>query len=248
MNTLKKEIYQFLDQNGFKYRTQMSVSIGFDTQLNAADVTPKTSIKFDTNTFGLSDQEFANVILEYIFDTTNIRINSFSELNQYRSLNGLPFIIPVFEDGSYYPTHTLAFGDIKGTLALSSDDQVASLGNIEKIQGDLNLKGTKLKSLGKLKEIGGSLYIRQLDPPFTYLTSLEKLEKVGHNLILKNSPIKTLNKLVSVGGKLNLRKTPIESLGLLSFVGGDLFLPRRIKDNIDITGINVLGKVKFFAD
>lgn len=227
----------------------MSVSIGFNIRRNAVEIEPKAIIKFQSPTFGLSDQEFVGVVLDYIYDTTNIRIGSITELSKFSSLNGLPFIIPIFEINSVYPTYTLAFGIVRGSLVISSEDKVDSLGNIEEIHGDLILKGSSLQSLGRLKKIIGSLYIRQFDPPFSSLTTLGELEFVGRDLILKNSPVRNLGKLTRVGGKLNLRRTPIESLTPLSFVGGDLFLPKSLKNiDHDTRLVTVGGNIKYFSN
>ena len=67
------------------------------------------------------------------------------------------------------------------------------------ISGDLNLRGSSIKSLGNLRNVGG-------------------------NLTLINTPIESLGNLKHVGGSLNLRYTPIESLGKLKHVGGNLLL------------------------
>jgi hypothetical protein len=52
------------------------------------------------------------------------------------------------------------------------------------INGDLDLRGTPIKSLGNLTSVGG-------------------------NLDLEGTPIKSLGNLTSVGGYLDLRRTPI---------------------------------------
>jgi hypothetical protein len=52
------------------------------------------------------------------------------------------------------------------------------------------------------------------NPPYT----------IGHDLYLRETPIKSLGNLISVGGNLNLWDTSIESLGNLTSVGGNLIL------------------------
>ena len=71
------------------------------------------------------------------------------------------------------------------------------------IDGDLDLAGTPIQSLGNLTSVRGYLY-------------------------LDGTPIKSLGNLQSVGGDLDLRRTAIESLGNLQSVGGNLSLRRTL--------------------
>jgi hypothetical protein len=85
--------------------------------------------------------------------------------------------------------------------------------------GDLDLRGTPITSLGNLKSVGGDLYLEE-----TPITSLGNLQSVGGYLNLRGTKITSLGNLESVGGGLNLRGTKITSLGNLQSVGGYLFL------------------------
>ena len=58
------------------------------------------------------------------------------------------------------------------------------------------------------------------------VTTLDYLVKVGGNLYLTYTKIKSLPRLVEVGGYLDLEKTQIKSLPMLSSVGGYLGLVR----------------------
>ena len=87
------------------------------------------------------------------------------------------------------------------------------------IDGNLNLRGTPIESLGNLTSVGGSLGLRG-----TPIKSLKNLKSVGGDLYLHNTPIESLGNLTTVGGFLDLAFTPIESLKNLKSVGGDLNL------------------------
>ena len=87
------------------------------------------------------------------------------------------------------------------------------------IGGDLNLYGSKIKSLGNLQSVGGNL-----DLYGTKIKSLGSLQSVGGNLKLYDSNIESLGNLQSVGGYFYLEGTKIQSLGNLQSVGGDLNL------------------------
>ena len=65
---------------------------------------------------------------------------------------------------------------------------------------------------------------------------------------LFSNPAKLMDLVKKVGGKLSLRDTKIKNLGVLEFVGGDLFLPKRIEKEIDLTNLTVKGKIKFWND
>ena len=87
------------------------------------------------------------------------------------------------------------------------------------IDGDLNLEGTPIQSLGNLVSVGGYLNLRE-----TPIKSLGNLQSVGGYLDLVGTPIESLGNLQSVGGDLNLLGTPIKSLGNLQSVVWDLDL------------------------
>ena len=81
------------------------------------------------------------------------------------------------------------------------------------LQKFLELKGNPPYSIGW-----------DLDLRYSRIKSLGNLVSVGGKLDLRYSRIKSLGNLQSVGGDLDLEKTPIQSLGNLTSVGGDLYL------------------------
>jgi small nuclear ribonucleoprotein (snRNP)-like protein len=78
------------------------------------------------------------------------------------------------------------------------------------IGGDLNLRGTNIKSLGNLLSVGGYLSLYK-----TKIESLGNLQSVGNYLNLYGTNIESLGDLRSVGGGLNLHGTKIKSFGLI---------------------------------
>ena len=248
MNDIKSHIYHHLDRYGFK--GSFCASMGVAVNMDDIDVEYKfeKTFRLACNEFGLTNDEYEIIILDYIYDTVNIRLNSLVDIDKYSSHEGLPFIIEIFKVGENQSTFTLAFGIIDGTLYLTDTDKIVSLGNIETINGDLKLRGSSIKSLGNLKSVYGSVYVRQFDPPFTNLTSLEQLEYVSGDLILKSSPIIDLGNLKKVGGTLNLRKTRVETLCKLEYVGQDLFLPKAYKNILDTSNVQVGGNIKYFSN
>lgn len=92
--------------------------------------------------------------------------------------------------------------------------------HIVEIDGNLDLSGTSIKSLGNLEFVSGYLDLDHCEE----LESLGNLKYVGESLVLRNTNITTLGNLEYVGHFLQLRKTLIEDLGKLEYVGGDVNL------------------------
>lgn len=107
----------------------------------------------------------------------------------------------------------------KDSLSLYYNDHIVDLGKLEKVDGDLYLKYTRIGDLGKLETVGGDL-----DLDSTEITTLDKLKSVGGFLDLNNcSNITSLGKLEKVGGGMDLEKTNMTSLGNLKSVGGKIY-------------------------
>ena len=73
------------------------------------------------------------------------------------------------------------------------------------IEGDLDLHGAEIKSLGNLTSVGGNLNLRE-----TPIESLGNLQSVGGDLYLYETPIskkyseEEIRQMVNVGGKIYL--------------------------------------------
>jgi hypothetical protein len=93
------------------------------------------------------------------------------------------------------------------------------------IDGNLDLHGTKIKSLGNLQSVGGNLFLA-----YSEIKSLGALQSVGGDLDLSSSDIKSLGNLQSVGGDLDLQETPMsekysrEEIMQMVQVGGDIYM------------------------
>jgi hypothetical protein len=93
------------------------------------------------------------------------------------------------------------------------------------IGGDLDLRGTDIKSLGNLQSVGGYLYLVD-----TKIESLGNLQSVGGDLYLFENKIESLGALQYVGGNLFLRDTQIskkyseEEIRQMVNVGGDIYI------------------------
>ena len=121
--------------------------------------------------------------------------------------------------------------------------------------GDLNLRGSDIKSLGNLVRVEGNLDLYGNES----FQSLGNLEYVGSYLNLRYTKIETLGNLVRVEGDLDLMSCKnLVSLGNLEYVGDglDLFDCKNLKSlgNLEYVGgrldlwrtdIKTLGNLKY---
>lgn len=108
-----------------------------------------------------------------------------------------------------------------------ADTEIEDLGNLEIIEGDFRIwnirNKLKLQSLNPLKVVKGSVNLR-----YTKLPSLGYLNHIG--------------------GDLNLRDTNITDLSNILKIGGNLHLLKKNKPVIDISHIEIGGKVKYWNE
>lgn len=156
---------------------------------------------------------------------------------------------------SYNPTDIYTTLDLKkitvaneiNTDIIIRGEEIKTLEGVHKINGFLGLSDSSIQSLENLKEVKGNFFISS-NTVYSNITSLNQLEYVGGDLILRYSNIKDLGALKKVTGKLSLRDTNVDSLSVLEYVGGDLFLPKRIEKTVDLSGVTVVGKIRFWND
>jgi len=115
-----------------------------------------------------------------------------------------------------------------GNLDLSDlPFELKDLGNLEKVNGYLNLYNTSIKSLGNLKHVGGSLDLEN-----SSITSLGNLKYVNGYLNLYNTSITSLGNLEYIGDYLNLHNSPIKDLGNLKEVNGNILIKKEQEGKI----------------
>ena len=105
--------------------------------------------------------------------------------------------------------------EIVGHVTFFNRQDIFNLGNLVRVDGELDLRYTPIESLGNL-------------------------EYVGEDLHLDKTPIKSLGNLKYVGGNLSLRYTQIQSLGNLEYVGNTIRL--RKNHNLPQEELNKLNK------
>ena len=103
--------------------------------------------------------------------------------------------------------------ELVGFVDLSFRDDIFNLGNLVRVDGDLQLSWSSIQSLGGLEYVNGHLSLYS-----TPIESLGNLKYVGAKLDLAYSSIQSLGNLEYVGDHLLLFYTPIQSLGNLKYV------------------------------
>ena len=250
IDEVRKSIYSLFDKKGIAGRHLAAISFAVNINESIIDTNNSQRIFIpDLSAFGLDESDSEQIVIDYVYDTTNVKLSSVNQLMRMRSLNGKPFFFLLNEHDRNDIRYCLASGKVPGSIIFREYDNIESLGNIEEIDGDLGFSESNIKDLGKLKKITGSFWIAQSGKSiYTLLNSLDNLEYVGRDLNIKNSQIMSLGNLKYVGGTLNLRLTQISRLQNLEFIGGNLFLPKKLKGNIDTSKIIIEGKIKYFND
>ena len=240
----KIELYRQFDNEGIKGKRKFLMRFSFRLEETLIDESQNT-FSPSSDYYGISTEELSDIIIDYVYDTTSLKIESIQDLKKLQSIDGAPFFLELTDNDPTYVTYSLARRFIPGSVTIR-DKQITSLGNIEEIGGDLAFIGSSIKNLGNLRKVNGSFWIAQFHP-FTNLETLGHLEIVGKDLYLKSSPVRDLSNLQKVGGTLNLRNTQIESLGKLTYIGDCLYLPKSKKGQFDLTSIQINGSVRYYS-
>jgi hypothetical protein len=113
---------------------------------------------------------------------------------------------------------------VDGYLFIGPDSQIEDSGDLEEVRGDFDPHLSPIKSLRKLRRVGGRLNLFGSE-----IENLGDLEEVGSDLDLSYTTITSLGKLKRVGGSLFLSDSQIEDPGYLEEVGERIYISRRQK-------------------
>jgi hypothetical protein len=107
---------------------------------------------------------------------------------------------------------------VQGDLTLPAYFEFNTFTNLIKVDGNLQLSYSVIKSLGSLRSVGGYLNLS-----YTSVESLGELMYVGERLNLKwCTELKSLDNLVHVGSDLWIQHSSVTSFGKLKHVGRNL--------------------------
>jgi hypothetical protein len=168
-------------------------------------------------------RKLMSIPIKLFVDNADVILNNYYKkgFDGIKLIGDVNFYFVAFMDFDKLFEHIV---EVDGNLDLGGAS-IKSLGNLESVNGYLDLDNCEeLESLGNLKYLGGSLTLRN-----TNITTLSNLEYVGHFLQLRKTRIEDLGKLKYVGGDVNLLDVKtLTSLGNLEEVGGYLMLEIKI--------------------
>jgi len=242
----RQEIYRDIDENGISGYFESQITI----DINGARPSRSSKRVFVpyVGKSGLSKSEVEEIILSYVKETFNVRIDNVMDLMKLSCLHGKPFFLLLKPSTTRYAPTRFYFArkTIPGTITFSETDKLETLGLIEEIQGDLGLLSSSIMDLGSLKRVDGDFWIWGNEP--SKLTSLNNLEYVGGDLNLKESNIVDLGKLKYVGGNLNLRNLDYIELSSIEYIGRNLLLSKSLKSKANFGHINIQGTVRYYSN
>jgi hypothetical protein len=252
----KAKIYKYIDRNGIPFKKMASIGVTLSNNEFKKDESFKQVIKIELP-FDLKQEEQNEMVLDYIYDLTSFKINDVNDLLSLKSLHNKPFILELNEHSN--PKLYVAFKIIPGSLIIRGDQEykdngheIKTLGNIEKIKGDLGLSYTKIQDLGNLKQISRDLWFSGSDEFINNdgfkIKTLTPLEKVNGAVSIRGNSMTSLGTLKYVGKNLSLRFSKVTDLGDLKYVGGNLLISKYNLEHYDFAKIKIEGKIRKYND
>lgn len=142
---------------------------------------------------------------------------------------------------------TVVSGDKVNHSIIIRDGAVKTLAPVVYIQGSLGLSDCKIVTLSPLRIIGSDVWCSFYNRK-PILKTLGTLQRIEGNASFRYMPLEDLGELEYVGGNLSLRDTSVNSLGKLNYVGGNLYLPKRLENKVELNGVYVGGKIRYWND
>lgn len=270
------KIYNYIDSNGIQFYYNSNYSIKF--QQNENDILQKIELESDPtlidivenseniiskhgpswtphpilpDEFNLTQEEQEKIVIDWLFDTTGVKLKDFKKLLETPILNELPFLLIIEKDGKQKVI--LCKQVIDGNLTIRQKykdgklqyNWINTLGRIEQVNGDVYIENI-MNNMGNLITISGNLifsnYVIQ-----NLLESLYPIKVITGDLIMKNT-YASLGIIEEIGGNLNLRKSKVRDLGDLKKVGGNILISKCNIEYYDFSKIEVLGKIRCYND
>ena len=166
---------------------------------------------------------------------------TFSDEDKVKSLGALEYI---GRHARFYENHYLTslenIKEIGGYLEISEDSNINSLGKLEKAR-DVHISNKKIHSLGNIEKIDGSLDIGS-----SCIRNLGKLKRVGGSAKFP-ATLTDLGELEYIGGfQADFRNTNITSLGNLREIEGTVYFTN--SKVTDLGKLERIGRVAHICD
>jgi len=112
------------------------------------------------------------------------------------------FLIKILSHLDYDTSYLLCKGD------MDLPEKITSIGCVSHVIGTISAFGSKIRTVGNLKRVDGSLILEDC----MNLITLHPLKHIKNDLYLDNSGIKSLSTLKYIGGDLHIENTSISAL------------------------------------
>jgi hypothetical protein len=152
----KEKYYKYFDTNGIEF-SNMTVFGKIDSTNFEFQEEDEPFIKIHTP-FNLSDEQVNDLVLNYIKDTTGVKIESINDLPKYKNLNGKPFLIELQPDSTnIYHRYILPWEKLNGDVFFRGDKGVDynELPKTKTINGNLSIYNSQVTNLGGLEIVQG---------------------------------------------------------------------------------------------
>lgn len=252
-----RPIYKYIDEYGIPFDRMSKITISFEIFSEEKSKQESENFIKLKLPFSMSQEEQIDLVLNYVYDLTAIRVSNVNELLKLKSLNNKPFILEI-ENNKQMSVLYVAFKKIPGSLVIRGDqsykdngNEIKTLGNIEYIDGSLGLSYTQIENLGELKEVTGDFWFsgdEEFNKNGFKIKTLSPLEIVQGAMSIRGKSLETLGTLKSVGKNLSLRYSNVRDLGNLEFVGGNLLLSKYNFDYYDLSKVKICGQIKKYND
>lgn len=253
MKMTKEKYYKYFDTNGIEF-SNMTVFGKIDSTSFKFQKVDEPFIKIHTP-FNLTDDKVNQLVLDYIYDTTSVRIKSVNELPNYKSLNGHPFLIELqSDDNNSHKRFILPWKEVTGDTFFRGDkgSDYKGLSNTKVINGNLSIYDSALENIGNIEIIKGDFIFSASKESQIIkkckLKTLNPLKYVQGNVVIRSNSITTLGSLEFVGGNLSLRYSQVKDIGKLKVVGGNLLISKYNLKYMDLDNVLVMGKIRVYND
>jgi len=125
------------------------------------------------------------------------------------------------------------------------EGNITTIKNICRINGSILISNPDFQDFGDIQEIMGSL---EVSSNCTMLKSLGKITEIDGDLYLRFSSIETLSKLKFVYGNINIKDTNVSDIGDLQFVDGYIYLSKYMNSKLNLENVKVTKQIKHYSE
>jgi len=104
----KIELYRQFDNEGIKGKRKFLMRFSFRLEETLIDESQNT-FSPSSDYYGISTEELSDIIIDYVYDTTSLKIESIQDLKKLQSIDGAPFFLELTDNDPTYVTYSLVY-------------------------------------------------------------------------------------------------------------------------------------------